>query len=238
MIFVKGIFYGVGVGPGDPELLTIKAVDIIKAVDVLICPEGKKGKGSVALDIVKDYVNSNTEILHLTFPMVYKEGELKSEWERNTEIIYNKLIDGKNVAFITLGDPMLYSTYMYILPEIQNRGIVVETVPGITSFCAAASKSNTPLAMGDETLIIFPLRKNGEKIDEVMENFDNLVVMKPSGHNEKLAESLEKKGLDEKFVLVSKCGTNDESITRDIEIVKSGIPYLSTMIVKGRNENE
>lgn len=235
---MKGIFYGIGVGPGDPKLLTVKAVETIKEVDILICPEGKKGKGSVALEIVKGYVSDSTEILNLRFPMVYKEKEMKNEWERNIEIIYEKLSEGKNVGFITLGDPMLYSTYMYILPEIQNREIIVETIPGITSFCASASRTNTPLAMEDETLIIFPLRKNGKKIEKLMDDFDNLVVMKPSAHNEKLAEELEKKGLDKSFVLVSKCGTKDEKIIKDIDSVKNRVPYLSTMIIKGRGLNE
>ncbi|MBS4535486.1 precorrin-2 C(20)-methyltransferase [Clostridium sp. D2Q-14] len=235
---MKGIFYGIGVGPGDSKLLTIKAVETIKSVDVLICPEGKRGKGSVALEIVKEYISDDTEILELTFPMVYQEVEMKKEWEKNIEIIHEKLNNGKNVGFITLGDPMLYSTYMYILPEIKDKGIIVETIPGITSFCASASSSNTPLAMGDETLVIFPLRKNGEKIEKLMNEFDNLVVMKLSAHNEKLAKELEKKGLDKNFVLVSKCGTKEEEIIRDIDSVKSGVPYLSTMIIKGRGLNE
>ncbi len=235
---MAGIFYGIGVGPGDPKLLTLKAVETIQSVDVLICPEGKKDKGSVALEIVKDYVNQDIELLNLTFPMVYKEGKLKEGWERNTKIIYEKLMEEKNVAFITLGDPMLYSTYLYILPEIQKKGIQVETIPGIPAFCAVASSSNTPLAMGEETLTIYPLRKNGDYVDKLIDSFDNLVIMKPSGQAQQLAETLEKRGLEENFVLVSKCGTDEEEIVEDIHRVKKGIPYLSTMIIKGRKLHE
>lgn len=235
---MKGKFYGIGVGPGDPKLLTIKAVDIIKNVDVLICPEGKKGKGSIAYEIVKEYIEDNAEIINLNFPMVYKEGELKNQWMKNIQIIYDKLVDGKDVGFITLGDPMLYSTYMYILPDIKKKGIEVQTIPGITSFCASASRANTPLAMGDEILTIFPLRKNGEKLEEIMNDFDNLVVMKPSNQNEKLAEYIEKRRLEDNFILVSNCGTNKENITDDINSIKEGVPYLSTMIIKGRNSVE
>lgn len=235
---MAGIFYGIGVGPGDPKLLTLKAVEVIQSADVLICPEGKKGKGSVALEIVKDYLNKDTELLDLTFPMVYQEGELKEEWKRNTKIIYDKLMEGKDVAFITLGDPMLYSTYLYILPEIQKRDIQVETVPGIPAFCAVASRSNTPLAMGEETLIIFPLRKNGDNVERLMNDFDNLVIMKPSSHHQQLAEALERRDLEKNFVLVSKCGTKEEEIIRDIHEVKKGAAYLSTMIIKGRRLNE
>lgn len=235
---MAGIFYGVGVGPGDPKLLTLKAVERIRKADVLICPKGKKGKDSVALEIVRDYLNPDTELLGLTFPMVYQDEELKREWKRNVEIIYRKLMEGKDVVFITLGDPMLYSTYLYILPEIQKREIQVETIPGIPAFCAVASRSNTPLAMGNEALTIYPLLKNGENIGALMEDFDNLVIMKPSSHHGQLAEALKKRDLEKNFVLVSKCGTKEEKIIRDIEVVKRGIPYLSTMIIKGRKEDE
>ncbi|RBP41560.1 precorrin-2 C(20)-methyltransferase [Garciella nitratireducens] len=231
---MAGVFYGVGVGPGDPKLLTLKAVEIIQSVDVLICPEGKKDKGSVALEIIKDYMKSDTELLKLTFPMVYKEGKLKEEWQRNIEIIYEKLQEKKKVAFITLGDPMLYSTYLYIFPEIQKRGVKVETIPGIPSFCAVASKSNIPLAKGEENLMVYPLRKNGDGVDKLMDQFDNLVIMKPSNQVQQLAKILKKRNLENHFVLVTKCGTDEEELIQEIYKLEQGVPYLSTMLIKRR----
>lgn len=232
---MKGRFYGIGVGPGDPELLTLKAVRILENIDIVISPETKKGKGSIALDIAKDYLRDDVEKLNLIFPMTYDQEILNDKWRENGEIINSKLEEGKNIAFLTLGDPMVFSTYMYLIPHLREKDVEIETIPGITSFCAVASRAEVPLSAGEESLSILPLRKDCESLDEVLDSFDNIVVMKPSHDNKLLGEKLIERGYDNKFVLVSKCGTNEEEISYDVDRLKNNdVPYLSTVIIKKR----
>ncbi|RKD30599.1 precorrin-2 C(20)-methyltransferase [Thermohalobacter berrensis] len=230
---MKGKFYGIGVGPGDPELITIKGVKILKSVDVVVYPESKVGKGSIALDIAKGYLRKDIEKINLHFPMIHDRKALEEKWQENAQIIKNKLNEGKDVAFLTLGDPTVYSTYMYIVPFLKQYKVEIETIPGITSFCSVASRVNIPLAEGKESFCILPLMKDEEKLEKMLDNFDNVIIMKPSHANQMLAEKLIDKGYEDKFVLISKCGTDKEKISYDIESLKDEkIPYLSTVIVK------
>lgn len=228
-----GKFYGIGVGPGDPELLTIKAARVLEKIDIIICPKSKKDSKSVALSIAEEYLKRQAEILKLEFPMTYDQEKLNETWENNSEIIIDLIKKGKDIAFLTIGDPMVYSTYMYLLPFLKEKNISIETIPGITSFCASANRVNIPLASQEETLAIIPLRKNISGFENVIETHDNLVVMKPSTEHKRLAEILEERNLEDKFVLVSKCGTDEENISYDIEDLKNKeVPYLSTLIIK------
>lgn len=237
---MKGKFYGIGVGPGDPELITLKAVNILKDIDIVICPKSKKDKKSYAFEIAERYLGVKTEILKLEFPMVYDKEILSNKWKENAKIIFELLEKGKNIAFLTIGDPMVYSTYMYLMNILKNYDIEIETVPGVTSFCAMASKVNIPLASEDETLCILPLRKQMDNLDAILDAFDNIVIMKPSHDNVKLAEKIEKMDKLNDFVLTSKCGQLDEEISYDVNRLKEDIPYLSTVILKkrGLRENE
>ena len=228
-----GKFYGIGVGPGDPELITVKAVNILKNIDVIVCPEGKKDTKSIALNIAKDYLSDDIQILKLHFPMTYNENTLNEKWKENAQIIADVLHSGKNIAFLTLGDPSVYSTYMYLLPYLRQSNIEVETIPGITSFCASASKVNIPLTSADETLCILPLRKGLDGLDEILDSFDNIVIMKPSHDNKTLADKISERKLDDKFVMISKCSNNEEEISYSIDRLRDQqVPYLSTVIIK------
>ncbi|WP_202707173.1 precorrin-2 C(20)-methyltransferase [Sporosalibacterium faouarense] len=228
-----GKFYGIGVGPGDPELITIKAIKTLGNMDMVICPEAKKDKGSIAFSIAKEYLKENIELLYLTFPMTHDKEVLKEKWRENALIIKEQLNNGKNIGFITIGDPMVFSTYMYLLPHLKKEGIEIETIPGITSFCAVASKVNIPLSAGDETLGILPLMKDCNNLDKMLDDYDNLIIMKASHNSAKMADKLEEKGYRDKFVMVSRCGTDKEEIAYDIDRLKEEkVHYLSTLIVK------
>lgn len=230
---MPGKFIGIGVGPGDEDLITIKAVNTLKDVDIIVCPQSKKKEGSIAYNIAEKYISETTEKLYLEFPMIHDKAKLKEKWSENADIISEKIKKNKNVAFLTLGDPTVFSTYMYLVPLLKTRGIEVETIPGITSFCAVASKVSVPLTTWEETLAIVPLKKGCQSAIEALDNFDNVVIMKPSHDSNRLAEELIKRGLEDKFILISKCSTDEEKIVTDInQIVEEDIPYLSTMIVK------
>ena len=127
--------YCIGCGPGDPDLLTLKAINIIKNADIIYTPTAREGKPSVALSIVERFLNKDTEIQQLVFPMIKDFNKLKENWKHNTKEITDSIRNGKRAIYLTVGDPSLYSTWIYIYREITNahKDIEVEVIPGITS---------------------------------------------------------------------------------------------------------
>ena len=226
---MKGKFYGVGVGVGDEEELTLKAVRILKEADILVLPEAKKSEGSTAFEIVKDYLRENTEKLFLEFPMLEDAKEKEKIRKKNAEVIREELEKGKNVVFLTIGDPMVFSTYTYILEHLEETDIV-ETVPGVTSFGSMASRLNIPLVIGDEDLKIVSLNKNTDIYKEI-ENNTNIVFMKLSRNFERLKKALEDTGNLENSILISNCGKENEEIITDVASAEK-VHYFSTLILK------
>ncbi len=230
-----GKMYGIGVGPGDPELLTLKAHRILNEADVIFCPEKSKGAGSFAYDIIKGLlVSGKAEIVNLVYPMHYHGARLQEMWTENARIIADHLKGGRMGAFITLGDPAVYSTFMYTLPYIEQAGVTVEVVPGIPSFCAVANTMKMPLMAWDEDLVVAPVWKNsGEELGKILREHDNVVLMKPSSNQQALVSALRENKLEDRFVLVTKIGTGEErQVTDFAELEQYEIPYLSTVIVK------
>src|SRR3712207_852370 len=144
-------FYGIGVGVGDPEEITLKAINILKKLDVVVLPEAKKDEGSVAYEITKQYMKEEIEKVFMEFPMLKSLEERREARKRNAVLIQELLEQGKNVGFLTIGDTMTYSTYVYLLEHLPEK-YLVETVPGISSFVDMASRFNFPLMIGDEDL--------------------------------------------------------------------------------------
>ena len=172
----KGKLYGVGIGPGDPDLLTLKAVKAIGQADIICVPKSKE-QASTALAIVNAFIDKNAFIEYMTFPMS-KDVNVRIEARKQNAFLIEKHLDeGKNIAFLTLGDPMLYSTYSYIL-EYLNTDFEVETIPGIYSFAAISSILNLPLCKDNDQLsVIGSFDKNASG---VLELSDTTVCMKIS----------------------------------------------------------
>ena len=226
---MKGKFYGIGVGVGDPELLTIKAVNRLKNLDCIVLPEAKSGEGSTAFEIAKEYLKENTEKLYLEFPMI-KDLDKKIEIRKNNaQIIAKKKKKGKNIGFLTIGDPMIYSTYSYVLDYLKKE-YEVETIPGITSFGSIGSRLNIPLVVGNEDLKIISVDKNTDFEKEIKNN-DNLVLMKVTRNFEEIKNVLIKTKNEKNAVLVSNCGKENEKIYYNLEEVVE-VPYFSTIIIK------
>ncbi|ERM90787.1 hypothetical protein O163_13940 [Caldanaerobacter subterraneus subsp. yonseiensis KB-1] len=217
-------FYGVGVGPGEKSLITLKAVEILKKVDMVVAPS--KGEGSIAYSIAKPHIRG--EVVFMDFPMTYNKKELKSKWEENAEKIRKFLISGKDVAFITIGDPTIYSTYIYLLKELE--GFEVETVPGISSYSAAAASLNLPIAQGRQNFAVVS-SDDPEEIEKILDLFGTVILMKVSRNYDIIVKLLEEKG----FIghLVIRCGHDDEKITRNLEeYIGRKVDYLSLIIAK------
>ncbi len=226
-----GKFYGIGVGVGDSELLTIKAINTLKDLDIIAIPESKKGEGSRAYQIAKEYIKKEVEVISLEFPMIKEREAINNKRKENAEIIRGFVKKGKKVGFLTIGDPMTYSTYIYILEFLRDK-ISIETIPGITSFASITSKLNLPLVLGDEDLKIISLHKKVDIVKEI-NNSKNIVFMKVTRSFEKLKEALIITGNDRNFYLVVDCGKKDEKIIRDInDLTRENITYFSTLILK------
>jgi len=225
----KGKFYGIGVGVGDPENITVKATKRLHEVDVIVLPEAKSGEGSTAFNIVKEYVKPDVEQLFLEFPMIRDVEARKVFRKNNAGKINVELEKGKKVAFLTIGDPMTYSTYTYVLEHISDD-VEVETIAGITSFNSIAARLNIPLMIGDEDLKVVSVNRKTDIYKEI-ENNDNLVLMKISRDFEKIKKAIIETGNKENAVIVSDCGKENEVFYWDIESVEE-VPYFSTMILK------
>jgi len=232
---MSGIFYGIGVGPGDPELLTLKAVNVIREVDVIIAPKTEKKEDSLALSIARPYLKDNVEIVKQVFPMVVNFEQSPEAWESNKNEILALLQAGKKVAFLTLGDPMFYSTYIYVFRLLENCGHEIETIPGVPAFCAIGSKLGYPLVEGNDILSIIPATATQEKIKEVIAVTDNVVMMKVYKNFPEIVDLLTENELTDKAVMISRCGLPDEMIIDDLEAAKEQkVNYLSTILARRR----
>lgn len=235
----RGKLYGIGVGPGDPELITAKAIRILKTIDVIVSPITRKGKASKAHEIAEEFINPQALPLELEFPMVdlRKNREyLNKVWRSNARTIAEVLDEGKNVAFITLGDPMIYSTYAYMLPYFQDLGIEPVTVPGIPSFCASAARLNVPISRGNETFGILTDIRQDEDLEEAMAVYDNLIIMKASGSVEVINRVVKKHGLEESMYAVTDCGGKAEEVTQGL--LQEKIGYFTLILLKQNRKQE
>lgn len=213
--------YGIGVGPGSEELLTIKAVNILKSAKIIIAPSSKNGGDSIALQACKKYINKDAEIIVKHFPMGKSDREEKIYNAFKT--IKDYLQKDEDVVFLTIGDPFVYSTYIYLLEYINKKGYETETVPGITSFCAAASLAGEELVIGDEPLLILP----STRLDSIKDE-KYVVIMKLYNNEEKVLNFLEEK--DFKYVCVRRAYRDGQQVIRNREEIIENKDYMSLII--------
>ncbi|SFJ48575.1 Cobalt-precorrin-2 C(20)-methyltransferase [Terrisporobacter petrolearius] len=231
-------FYGIGTGPGDSSLVTVKAVNTLKNLDILYTPESKKGGESLALSIVDEYLPESLEIKSRHFPMNFNGTEKIQVWNSVSGEIVEDVKKGKNVGFVTLGDPMIYSTYVYVMERLMEH-IEVETIPGISSFSNIASNQNFPLVMDTDPLIVIPCTMEEDKIDEALEKYDCLVLMKVYKKINMVIDKLKKHNLIDHAILVSNSSQDKEEVFTNLrdEHIDEKISYFSTILVnKNRNK--
>ena len=229
---MEGKFYGVGVGPGDSELLTVKAVNVIKNADVIIAPKTEKKDGSVALTIAEPYI-SDAKIIYQTFPMIKHFEESAEIFEQNTNQILDFLHAGKNVAFLTLGDPMFFSTYIYIFNLLKKSGANIETISGIPAFLAISSHIGKAAAYGNDIITIIPATAPKEKIVDALKVSDSAVLMKVYKNFDEIVDVLDAENMIDEAVLISRYGLDDEKIFYDIRAHKDDkLNYLSTILTR------
>ncbi|MDI3550116.1 MAG: precorrin-2/cobalt-factor-2 C20-methyltransferase [Methanobacterium sp.] len=226
----KGRLIGIGVGPGDPDLLTVKAVKTLESVPVICSPKSSKNKPSVALSIVQGILDGREyeyKVIEPIFPMIEDQKALESYWDLAAQLISKELDEGRDVSFITLGDPSIYSTFSYVANLIEKQGYSVEMIPGITSFTGCAASAGITLGEKDEIILVVP--KVDERLKGLLEHADTMVIMKTSRHSKMLEEIIEGDPREKKVLSIQNCGMDDEKIFEGFAKNKR---YLSTTIVK------
>ncbi|MFS1516577.1 precorrin-2 C(20)-methyltransferase [Bacillus sp. SCS-151] len=232
---MNGTLYGLGVGPGDPELITVKAFRTLQESPVIAYPKKRKGSKSYAHQIIDVYVNPNEkEMLGLVFPMTKDKSILEREWNLTAEKVWEKLQQGKDVAFVTEGDPLLYSTFIQMLNVMKKRypEVKVHTVPGISSINGAASRLGIPLAEGDDHVAIIPARDDYEAMKKVIEENDCVIFIKVAKVIDLMINVLKELQLLDKASVVTKVTSNEEIIWNVEELEGVDLEYLTLMVVR------
>nr|WP_300168929.1 precorrin-2 C(20)-methyltransferase [uncultured Flavonifractor sp.] len=225
---MRGMLYGVGVGPGDPELITRKAERVIRQSAVLAVPDAGRGE-KTALNIVGELAEGK-QLLSCAAPMVRDHEALNAAYERNADLVCAALDQGKDVAFITLGDPTVYSTYLYLHKKVVARGYDAEIIPGVPSFCAVAARLGTALCEKSERLLIVPA--SHKDVTDCLDLDANLVFMKAGKEIGALKETLDHHGLLDKASLVANCGMEGELVCPNFADLEEGSGYFSVVLVK------
>jgi len=227
--------YAVGVGPGDPELLTRKAERILREVPVICAPTANPADSSYALSIVEPFLDRNRqEVIVQVFPMRKDQTGLEEFWEEAADEVAERVRQGSDVAFITIGDPFLYSTFLYLYRIFRERypDIPVEVVPGISSVSAAAVAAGMPLGLASERIAIIPAAFE-EDLRRTLGEFDTVVLMKVSRVFDGIYALLQELGLERNGAFISRVGSPEEEVVFDLgSLVGRKLDYLSLLIVK------
>ncbi len=230
-----GKLFGVGVGPGDPELITVKAVRIIKEADIIFTAASSKNTYSLAVEIAAPYISGETRIEKLSFPMTKDEKETETAWIQNARQIAAVVKEGKTAIFLTLGDPTTYSTFGYILKKMAciMPEADIETIPGITSFHAASARMNRILVEGEQSLLITSGAYGGDRIRHI-NGVENVAIVKAYKNIQDINDALKETGLHHKSVAVSRCGRENENITQDVDTLVDKTPDYWTLILASK----
>ena len=230
-----GIFFGIGVGPGDPELMTVKAQRVLQKVQYVFTPIAGEGRESIAHTIAQQFISPDATVTKLIFPMTRDKTVCEKSWEENTHQIASVLKQGNDAVFLTLGDPMTYSTYGYLL---QKMGVLYPhvdavTIPGVPSYLAVAAASNLPLVEGSEILTLVPGNTPPDKIRQFLSSSDTILFLKHHRNAETIYNILNEMNLDGKALYVSRCGFEKHvTTTKPTKELLEKPDYLSLIIVK------
>ena len=232
----------VGCGPGDPDLLTVKAVKAIQNADIIMCPTSKEGKPSISFSVISSILDKtkNQEIVNLVFPMTKDKETLESTWKKNSKILAEGVLAGKNVVYITIGDPYLYSTWIYLHREISKNHpeIKITVIPGIVSMFTFAAKVGISLAEGAEKFSVIPSCYDLSQVKEIAKNSDTMVFLKDGRYFDQVIKLLKESGFsdDSIFAIGQDLDTENEIVKKLTlgEVTKDTLTskYFSILVVK------
>ena len=231
--YMKGKAYGVGVGPGDPELMTLKAVRLIRENEVIAVPS-KNARESVAYKIALGAVPeiADKTLVPVYMPMVRDREKLAQEHQRGAKLLEEYLDQGKNVVYLTLGDSTVYCTFSYLQHILEDDGYEVELVSGITSFCAAAARLNISLTEWNEPLHVIPA---SHKTDHPLDQHGTYVLMKSASRMKEVKELLIASG--RQVGCVENCGMENEKVYHSAEEIPDDAGYFSLLIAREKHRS-
>lgn len=226
--------YVIGVGVGDKNTLTLKAVETLKKIDVLYCPTSKADNDSIAFSIAKDFLKDDVEIKNRYFPMVKDFKKMDDVFTDIANDMKNDVLAGKNVGFVTIGDAMIYSTFIYVLKKLKDD-INIKTISGIPSFVDVASKVNFPLAFDDMPFLVVPATVDIQKLEEYIIDFEAIVIMKAYRNYDEIVNIIKKYNLQNNTVVVSNSSRDKEKIIiKDDILNQTNNEYLTTILINKR----
>ncbi|MEK0369196.1 MAG: precorrin-2 C(20)-methyltransferase [Nitrosopumilus sp.] len=233
---------GIGVGPGDPELLTVKAVKAIQNADIIMCPASNKDRPSIALSVVSSIIDKskNQEIRKLIFPMTKDKDVLKQTWKKNAKIMAETVLSGKNVVYLTVGDPFLYSTWIYMHKDLKENypDMNISVIPGIVSIFTFAAKVGVSVAEGSEKVAIIPSCYDLSSVKEIAKHTESMIFLKDGRYFDQVIKVLKESGFpdDSIFAIGQDLGTENEIIRKmTLGEVNDGTlttKYFSILVVK------
>jgi precorrin-2/cobalt-factor-2 C20-methyltransferase len=233
---------GIGVGPGDPDLLTVKAVKAINDADIIICPASNEDRPSIALSVVSSLIDKskNQDIVKLIFPMTKDKDILEATWKKNAKIMAEKVLLGKNVVYLTVGDPYLYSTWIYMHKDLKENypDMDISVIPGIVSMFTFASKVGVSIAEGAEKVAIIPSCYDLSSVKEIAKHSETMVFLKDGRYFDKVIEVLKESGFPDNsiFAIGQDLGTDHEIIRKltlgEVNDDTLTTKYFSILVVK------
>ena len=226
---MRGTFYGLGVGPGDPELITLKAWRIISQAPVIAYPAAN-GNDSLARSIAAPFIPEDVIELAINVPMRREREPAQEAYDVAAQAIANHLDAGRNVAFLCEGDPLFYGSFAYLLTRLAPD-YLTQVVPGITSLTACAAAINRPLAARNDVLKVLPGTLDARRLKEEIACCDAVAIMKVGQHFEKIRSVLIELGLSDLAVIVEKATRDEEKITTLSDVPEGERHYFSTILV-------
>ena len=233
---------GIGVGPGDPELLTVKAVKAIHNADIIMCPASNEDRPSIALSVVSSIIDKskNQEIIKLIFPMTKDKDVLEQTWKRNAKIMAETVLTGKNVVYLTVGDPFLYSTWIYMHKDLKENypDMNISVIPGIVSIFTFAAKVGVSVAEGSEKVAIIPSCYDLSSVKEIAKHSESMIFLKDGRYFDQVIKVLKESGFpdDSIFAIGQDLGTENEIIRKmtlgEVNDETLTTKYFSILVVK------
>ena len=231
---MAGKLYIIGAGPGDPGLLTARAIELLQKARRVFIPVSGQGRESMALDIIQEHIAAEASVTELVFPMSNDHQIMEEAYRKNYLMVNSVLRTGKDAVLVTIGDPSTYSTAWQVLRLLQQHApeAICEVVPGITSYAAAAARAGIQLTQGQESLAVVSSYSDARKLGAIIDCADTIVFLKTYRQREMILELLRSKGLLDRCVYISRCGLLNEAIIRDFSLLPKEADYFSMIILK------